>query len=116
MGALDPAHVTYCPSLQPRSSVLGAEGGWGLAGLLFFLRWSISFLFLMWTIFKVFIEFVTILFLVFMCVCCCFFFCEPYGILASRPGIELILPALEGKVLTTRWPGKPRSISFSFKL
>ena len=76
MGALDPAHVTYCPSLQPGSSVLGAEGGWGLAGLLFLLPVGPSvFFFLMWTIFKVFIEFVTILFLVFMCVCFFFFFC-----------------------------------------
>ena len=46
------------------------------------------------------------------CFCFCFFFvclflsCEACGILAPRPGIRLTLPALEGKVLTTRPPGK----------
>lgn len=35
MGALDPDCVTYCPGLQPPSSVLGAEGGWGVDSLLF---------------------------------------------------------------------------------
>ena len=52
----------------------------------------------MWTIFKIFIEFVTVL-LLFLC----------FGFLATRhvrflapwPGIEPTPPALEGKVLTT---------------
>ena len=55
-------------------------------------------IFLMWTIFKVFIVFVTILF---------WFFgngaCE---ILAPQLGIEPTPPALKGKASTTRQPGK----------
>ena len=47
----------------------------------------------MWTIFKVFIEFVEILFQ--------FFSPEAYGILASQPGIKPVPPALEDEVLTT---------------
>ena len=57
----------------------------------------------MWTIFKVFIEFVTILLLFYVLV---FFGRKACGILAPRPGIEPVLPALEGKVLTTGLPGK----------
>ena len=51
----------------------------------------------MWTIFKVFTEFVTILLL--------FYGPEACGTLAPRPGIEPAPPALEGKSLnhwTTR--------------
>ena len=55
--------------------------------------------FLMWTIFKVFIDFVIILFL-FM------FWFLGSGILALRPGIEPAPLALEGEVLTTGPPGK----------
>ena len=61
----------------------------------------------MWAIFKVFIDFATILCL--FCVLFCFvlFFgykaCE---ILAPGPGIEPTSPALEGEVLTTKLPGK----------
>ena len=58
----------------------------------------------MWTIFKVFSEFVTkMLVLGFG-----FFFFgqEACGHVAPRPGIELVLPALEGRVLTTGPPGK----------
>ena len=58
--------------------------------------------------FKVFIEFVTILLLV----CFWFFGYEAYQILAPRPGIEPVPPALGGKVLTTRPPGKFHKISF----
>ena len=57
----------------------------------------------MWTIFKVFIEFVTIL-LVFHGFW--FFGCKVCGILAPRPGIEPTAPALAGEVLTTGPPGK----------
>ena len=57
----------------------------------------------MWTIFKVFIEFVTILLLFFMF---WFFGGEACGILAPRPGIEPAPPALEGEVLTPGPPGK----------
>ena len=54
------------------------------------------FFFLMWTIFKVFIDFVTIW----------FFGHGACGILAPQPGIEPALPALEGNILTTGPPGK----------
>ena len=57
----------------------------------------------MWTIFKVFIEFVTtlLLFYVFW-----FFGREACGVSAPWPGVEPAPPALEGKVLTTGPPGK----------
>ena len=55
----------------------------------------------MWTIFKSFIEFVTILFPFYVLV----FGHEARGILFSWLGIKLAPPALEGKVLTTRQPG-----------
>ena len=59
----------------------------------------------MWTIFKVFIEFVTTMLL---------FYgfggggltWRRHGILASQTGIKPTLPALEGKVVTTGSPGK----------
>ena len=53
--------------------------------------------------FKVFIEFVTIL-LLFLCFD--FFGCKACGILAPQPGIEPTPPAVEGEVLTTGLPGK----------
>ena len=56
----------------------------------------------MWTILKVFIEFVTILLLFYVLV----FGHEACGILAPRPGIEPTTPELEGKVSTTGPPGK----------
>ena len=55
----------------------------------------------MWTIFKVFIEFVTILLVLFW-----FFGHEACGIIAPRPGIEPAPSALEGEVLITGPPGK----------
>ena len=59
----------------------------------------------MWTIFKVSIEFVTMLLL--LCSVFNFFFGhEACGILAARPGIKLTPPILKGEVLTTRLPGK----------
>ena len=63
---------------------------------------QLFFSFLMQTLFKVFIEFVTIL-LLFMV---WFFGQERHGILAPQPGIEPTPPTLEGKVLTTGLPGK----------
>ena len=57
----------------------------------------------MWTIFKAFIECVTV-WLLFQAVV--FFGHEVCGILTSWPGIEPTPPELEGKVLTTRLPGK----------
>ena len=57
----------------------------------------------MWAIFKVFIEFVALLFLFYVVL----FFCwEACGILTPQPGIKPIPPALEGKVLATEPPGK----------
>ena len=51
----------------------------------------------MWTIFKVFIEFVTILFLFYGLG---FMAMSHVGSLAPWPGINSPLPALEGEVLT----------------
>ena len=57
----------------------------------------------MWTIFKVFIEFDTILFLFYGLT----FLAERHGgILAPRPGTEPTPSALEGEVSTTGPPGK----------
>ena len=61
----------------------------------------------MWTICKVFIEFVTILLLLFMFL---FFGPKACGILAPPPGIKPTSPALEGKVITSGPSGK--SLSF----
>ena len=61
----------------------------------------------MWTIFKVFIEFVTMLLLFYVLV----FWPEACGILAPQPGTEPAPPALEGEVLTTGPPGtSPKDI------
>ena len=57
---------------------------------------------------KVFIEFVTILLLGFFFF---FFWCEAYGLSAPQSGMEPGHPALKGRVLTTRLPGK--SLHFS---
>ena len=52
------------------------------------------FFFLIWTLLKVFIEFVTILLLVYNLA----FWVQAYRILAPQPGIEPTPPALEGEV------------------
>ena len=57
----------------------------------------------MWTVFKVFNEFVTILLTV---SCFGYFGHEACGISASWPGIKPKSPALEGEVLTIELPGK----------
>ena len=62
----------------------------------------LDFFFFMWTIFQVFIEFVTVLLLLNVLV----FGPEWYGILASWPGIELTPHVLEGEIWTTGSPGK----------
>ena len=56
------------------------------------------FNFLMWAIFKVFIEFVTMLLLLLMF---WFFGLKACGMLIPWPGIKPTPPGLEGKVLTT---------------
>ena len=61
----------------------------------------------MWTIFEVFIEFITILLLFYVLFC---FALKAHEILAPQPGMEPALPALEGKVLTTEQPGKSQEI------
>ena len=62
----------------------------------------------MGAIFKVFIEFVTVLLLFYVLV----IGPEAYGILALWPGIEPITPALQGKVLTTGPPWKSHGQKF----
>ena len=57
----------------------------------------------MWTIFKVFIEFVTILLLFYVLV---FWLPKACGILAPPPGIQPPPPAPEGEGLTPGTPGK----------
>ena len=71
----------------------------------------------MWTIFKVFIEFVAILFLLsmFWFYFILFFGFEVCGIFVPRTGIESISPAWEGDVLTTGPTEKsPHTSSFSY--
>ena len=65
----------------------------------------------MWTIFKVFIDFVTLLLLLFML---WFFDCKLCGILAPQPGVEPARPVLECEVSATGQPRK--SLFFSFFL
>ena len=66
--------------------------------------WTI--LFLMWTILKVFIEFVTILLLFYVW----FFDCKARGILPPQPGIEPISAALDGEVLTLDCWSRPYKV------
>ena len=56
----------------------------------------------MWTVFQAFVEFVTVLFLIYVLL----FWLQGIWNPAPRPGIEPQLPALEGEVLPTGWPGK----------
>ena len=56
----------------------------------------------MWPIFKVFIEFVTIL----LVSCFVFFDHQACGLLAARPGTKSTPSALEGELFTTGPPGK----------
>ena len=56
----------------------------------------------MWTIFKVFIEFVTILLLFHVLV----FWPQSIWNFSTQPGIKPAPPALEGELLTTGLPGK----------
>ena len=67
------------------------------------------FFFLMWVIFKVFIEFVTTLLLFYILG---FFGRETCGILVLRPGIERVPPVSESEVLTTGPPGKSPNLPF----
>ena len=67
-------------------------------------------LLLMWTILKVFTELVAILLLFFVF---CVFGHEACQILVTQPGMEPVLPALEGEVLPTGLPGRS-SLRFPF--
>ena len=62
----------------------------------------------MWIIFKIFIEVVMISLLFYVLG---FFGPEARGIVVPHPGIESVLPALEGKVLSTGPPGKSPEIT-----
>ena len=62
----------------------------------------------MWTVFKVFIEFVTTLLLFYVLV----FGLKACGILAPHPGMEPAPPALEGKALTTGPSTESQPFSF----
>ena len=55
----------------------------------------------MWTILKVFIEFVTVL---------CLFYVLVFWPLALQPGLKPVSPALEGEVLPTGPSGKSLSL------
>ena len=68
---------------------------------------------LMWTILKVFIEFVTILLLFYVLV---FLAREPVWILAPKPGVKSSPLAQECEVLTVILPGSPWGISFIWLL
>ena len=67
---------------------------------------------LMWTIFKVFVEFVPILLLFYVLI---FWGCKACGILVPWPGIEPAPPALEDKALTTGPPGNSLSHPWQWK-
>ena len=67
-----------------------------------FLVFFLKIVFLRWTIFKVFSEFVTILFLFYVLV----FGGQGTWDPSSQSGLEPTLPSLEGEVLTTGLPGK----------
>ena len=60
----------------------------------------------MWTIFKVFIEFVILLLLFYILD----FWLQGIRILAPRPRIKPALPTLEGEVLTSGPPAKSQSV------
>ena len=81
-------------------------------------RWSVTqlsltalilFFFLMWTIFKVFSEFVAKLLLFYVLVFFFFFGQEACGHVVPRPGIKPVLP-LEVKLLTTGPPAKSLTV------
>ena len=76
-----------------------------------FTYFILKMFFLMWIIFKVFIEFVTIL-LPFFMFWFIFFGCTAHKILAFWPRIEPVSPALKAEVLTTGPPGKSQAKEF----
>ena len=63
---------------------------------------------LIWTVLKIFFEFITILLLFYVLI----FGHEACGILALQQGIEYAPPALEGEVLTTGPSGKSIVVEF----
>ena len=85
------------------SSVIFLSGNWREVFCCLFFK-----IFLMWIIFKVFIEFFMVLLPLFYINIYIYGFYghEACGILAPQPGIESTPSALEGKVLTTGLSGK----------
>ena len=73
-----------------------------------------DFFFPTWTIFEIFIEFVTILFL-FYVLFFFFFGHDTCGLLAPWPRIEPVPSALEGEVLTTGTSGKSLDFRIDWK-
>ena len=91
------------PGIEPPSPALAGRFLTKEVRKFYFLKKCfLKIFFLMWSIFKVFIEFVTIL-LLFMF---WYFAPEACGILTPQPGIKTMLLALEGEVLTTGPLGK----------
>ena len=84
------------PGIEPKSPVLQADSlPSEPPGKPIYLS---TYLYLMWTIFKGFVEFVMILILFYVLV----FGLEACGIVAPQPGIEPTPYALKGEILTTR--------------
>ena len=81
-----PAHSWHSQSTDPPSCPPGFHSPLGFCAFFFFLMWTIS---------KVFVEFVTILLLLFMF---WFFGQEAWGTLSTCPGIKPTPPTWKGKV------------------
>ena len=82
----------------------------GALFIFFYFLFFLKIFFLMCTTFKVFIEFVIILFQFHVLV----FGRQACGFLVPRPGIEPAPPALGSKVLTTGPPGMSQGVLFNF--
>ena len=105
------------PGIEPRSPALQADSlPSEPSGKLAFVEdsgnISSRIFFSTWTIFEIFIEFVTILFLFYVLV---FFGHDTCGLLAPWPRIEPVPSALEGKVLTTGTSGKSLDLRIDWK-
>ena len=113
---VDQAQCEYHYALVSQKCQFWASAGICFSFYLFLCFLKIFFFFLMWIIFKVFIEFATILllFLYVLGFFCCFYYyyyyyffgCKACRSLAPRLGIEPTSSALKGKVLASGPPGK----------
>ena len=99
-----PKFTYWSPNLQ-------SDGVWNWEVIILRGNWLNFFfkIFLMWTIFKVFLKFVTIWILLYVVLRFWFFSYKTCGTLAAWPGIKYTLPVLEVKVLTGP-PGKSQEI------